>query len=103
MIAYLLSQHHDVWMFELLKRVTNKKHLWLRNNGSTLISALIDNAVFSLLAWVVFAANPIGFGPLVFTYILGTYWLRVLVALLDTPFCYLARYCLPGRTGLATA
>ncbi len=93
MIAYLLSQFHDIWLFRLLSRLTHQRHLWLRNNASTWISALIDNTVFSVLAWVVFAADPIAWQPLVFTYILGTYWLRVVVAALDTPFVYMARLC----------
>jgi len=94
MAAYLLSQHHDIWLFSLISRLAGKRYLWLRNNASTWLSALIDNAVFSLLAWVVFAPEPVGWQALVFTYILGTYLLRILVAALDTPFVYLARYCL---------
>lgn len=92
MAAYLISQYHDIWLYGLLRRLTAGRHLWLRNNASTWISALIDNTVFSVLAWVVFAPEPLGFSTLVFTYILGTYLLRVAVALLDTPFVYLSRY-----------
>ncbi len=99
MAAYLLSQYHDIWLYGVLSRITNKRHLWLRNNASTWISGLIDNTVFSVLAWVVFAAEPIGWQPLIFTFILGTYVLRVLVALLDTPFVYLARWCRPVPVG----
>jgi len=95
MTAYLISQHHDVWLFGLLRRVTGGRYLWLRNNASTLVSALIDNVIFSLLAWVVFAPQPVGWHALIFTYILGTYGLRVLVALLDTPFVYLAGRAVP--------
>ncbi len=91
MIAYFTSQFHDIWLFRLLSRMTGGRHLWFRNNASTWISALIDNTIFSVLAWVVFAADPIGLGPLVFTFILGTYLLRIIVAALDTPFVYLAR------------
>ncbi len=95
MAAYLLSQYHDIWLYQALSRLTGKRHLWLRNNASTWISGLIDNTVFSVLAWVVFAADPIGWQPLIFTFILGTYLLRVAVALLDTPFVYAARWCVP--------
>ncbi len=90
MTAYLVSQFHDIWLYRLIGRVTDGRFLWLRNNASTMVSALIDNTVFSVLAWVVFAPEPIGWQPLVFTYILGTWVLRVLVAALDTPFLYLA-------------
>jgi uncharacterized integral membrane protein (TIGR00697 family) len=91
MTAYLVSQFHDVWMFALLRRLTGGRFLWLRNNASTMISALIDNIVFSVLAWVVLAPEPLAWEPLIFTYILGTYVLRLAVAALDTPFVYLAR------------
>ena len=92
MIAYLVAQLVDVQLFHFWKRLTDGRHLWLRNNASTLISGLIDNTVFSVLAWVVFAPEPIGWQPLIFTFILGTYVLRMVVAVLDTPFVYLARW-----------
>ncbi len=95
MAAYLISQTHDIWLYRVIGRRTGRRLLWLRNNASTMVSALIDNTVFSVLAWVVFAPQPIGLHALVFTYILGTYLLRVAVAALDTPFMYLAARCLP--------
>ena len=89
--AYLLSQFNDIWIFSRLRRATGGRYLWLRNNLSTWISALIDNAVFSVLAFVLFTADPVPWKPLLFTYILGTYGLRVAVALLDSPIVYLAK------------
>lgn len=91
LIAYLLSQFNDIWVFSRLRTATGGKYLWLRNNLSTWISALIDSAVFSVLAFVVFAAEPVPWKPLLFTYILGTYGLRVVVAVLDSPVVYLAK------------
>lgn len=91
MSAYLVSQLHDVWFFDRLKRASRGRYLWLRNNLSTLVSALIDNLVFSVLAWIVFAVEPLPWKTVLLVYVLGTYWLRVLVALLDTPVIYLAR------------
>lgn len=91
MTAYLVSQTHDVWAYELLRRMTGGRALWLRNNASTMVSSLIDNTVFSVLAWVVLAPQPVGWEALIFTYILGTYLLRVVIALLDTPVIYLSR------------
>ncbi len=95
MIAYLASQYHDIWLFSLLKRTTGGRFLWLRNNASTAISAMIDNVIFSVLAWVVFAETAVPWEAVIFTYILGTYWLRLVVALFDTPIIYLARLTLP--------
>ncbi len=91
MAAYLISQFHDVWLFGVIRRLTQGRYLWLRNTLSTGISSLIDNIVFSVLAWVVFADEPMAAGTLIVTYILGTYVLRLGVAVLDTPFVYLAR------------
>lgn len=89
--AYLVSQFNDIWIFSRLRAATKGRYLWLRNNASTWISALVDNAVFSVLAFVVFAADPVPWKPLLFTYILGTYGLRVAVAVLDSPIIYLAK------------
>jgi uncharacterized integral membrane protein (TIGR00697 family) len=98
--AYLVSQFNDIWIFGRIRAATRGRFLWLRNNASTWISALVDNTVFSVLAFVVLAPEPVSWKPLIFTYILGTYGLRVTVALLDSPIVYLAR---PRRRALATA
>lgn len=87
-VAFTLSQSHDVWAFELWKRITGGKMLWLRNNASTMVSQLIDTIVFMLIAfWRVGDHFTLG-------YVLGSmvppyYLLKVLMALLDTPFVYL--------------
>ncbi|MEM8914805.1 MAG: queuosine precursor transporter [Pseudomonadota bacterium] len=91
MTAYLISQFHDIWLYRLVGRLTGGRHLWLRNNVSTVISAVIDNTVFSLLAWIVLAPEPLALKTVIMTYILGTLVLRLIVALLDTPFLYAAR------------
>lgn len=98
MIAYLLSQYFDVWFYKKLLDITNKKFLWLRNNLSTICSALLDNTIFSIFAWIIFNPNPLDFNTVLFTFILGTYILRLIIALFDTPFIYLAKYFLPNRT-----
>tara|TARA_Y100001960_G_scaffold318083_1_gene387306 strand:+ start:1271 stop:1687 length:417 start_codon:yes stop_codon:yes gene_type:complete len=91
MIAYLFSQFFDVWFFEKISFLTKGKFLWLRNNFSTMISSFLDNIIFSLFAWIIFNPNPLDFYTVFFTYILGTYFLRILVAIFDTPFIYLAK------------
>ncbi len=95
-VAYLISQLSDVSIFSALRRRTAGKHLWFRNNLSTLISALIDNTVFSSLAFFVlprfvFGTEYVQVSTLIFTYILGTYAFRVFAALFDTPFMYVAK------------
>lgn len=90
LIAFLSSQLIDVRIFSGMKKLTKGRYLWLRNNVSMMVSALLDNAIFSVFAWVIFAKTPMSWEILVFTYILGTYWIRVAVALLGTPLMYLA-------------
>ena len=63
MIAYLISQYHDIWLYSLIRRMTGGRRLWLRNTLSTSVSALLDNVVFSVLAWVVFARPAHGVAP----------------------------------------
>ena len=98
MIAYLISQFFDVWFYKRLLEFTNKKFLWLRNNLSTMISALLDNTIFSVFAWIIFNPNPLDFNTVLFTFILGTYVLRLIIAIFDTPFIYLAKFFLLNKT-----
>ena len=91
MIAYLLSQYFDVWIYDKIKRITSNQFLWLRNNVSTILSSLVDNTVFSILAWIILNPNPESFYNVIMIYIFGTYILRVLIALIDTPFIYLSK------------
>ena len=95
MIAYLISQYFDIWFFNYLKTISSKKLLWLRNNVSTTVSSLIDNTIFSIFAWIILNPNPFPLSDVIMTFILGVYLLRVFIALLDTPFIYLAKYFIP--------
>jgi uncharacterized integral membrane protein (TIGR00697 family) len=93
MCAFIVSQLGDITIYSWIRGKTGDKHLWLRTNVSTLISALVDSIVFSVLAWKVFkAGGDMTWDTVIFTYILGTYALRVVVSIIDTPFMYLARY-----------
>lgn len=88
MIAYLISQNLDVWLFHRIKEKTGGKYLWLRNNGSTWVSQAIDSITFTLIAfWGVF--------PDIWQIILFTYIIKIIVAAIDTPFLYLSKRLLP--------
>lgn len=86
--AYLISQFHDIWMYGLIKsKLPAERFIWIRNNGSTMISQLIDTCVFSFVAfWGVFPWDV--FWQIFWT----TYLLKWLVAAADTPFIYIASY-----------
>ena len=84
MIAYLVSQNHDVWAFHWWKKKTGGRHLWLRNNMSTVVSQLMDSALFIFIAFVgIYPLAVIG------TMIASQYMVKLLIALFDTPFCYI--------------
>ena len=84
MIAYLISQNHDVWAFHWWKQKTSGKHLWMRNNFSTITSQLIDSVLFISIAFMgIYPLKTIG------VMIFSQYLIKVGIALLDTPFCYI--------------
>ncbi len=83
-VAYLISQHHDVWAFWKWREITKGRWLWLRNNASTMVSQLIDTSVFTTIAF--YGTVPLN----VLLNMIFSMWLfKVLVAALDTPFVYL--------------
>lgn len=49
MLAYMAAQFCDVWVFHFWKSLTKGRHLWLRNNGSTLVSQLVDTVAVILI------------------------------------------------------
>ena len=90
--VYAISQKFDVWLYhvwwELTERKTGdgRKFLWLRNNGSTLISQLVNAALFNVLAfWGMYET------PVLLSIILSSYVIYIFTSLMDTPFVYLAR------------
>jgi len=92
MLAYLAAQYCDVYLFHLLKRLTKGKHLWLRNNGSTLVSQGVDSfTVISITFGAAFLAGSISFSTML-TLMGSNYLFKLVVALLDTPFFYLGVY-----------
>ncbi len=91
LIAYATGQLNDIWIFATLSRLTRGKFLWFRSFLATLIGAFLDNLIFSVLAWIVFSPHPLSWRTVFLTYVLGTYILRVFVAIVGVPFIYLAR------------
>jgi len=86
LLAYLISQHHDVWAYHLWKnKFPGIKKIWLRNNLSTMISQLLDSLIFTFVAFYgTFELKILG------EIFITTYVLKWIVALADTPFIYWA-------------
>jgi uncharacterized integral membrane protein (TIGR00697 family) len=86
LLAYLISQRFDVWIFHIIKRKTHGRHLWLRNNVSTMLSQAIDTVIYGVIVWwgVVDFETAMQLA-------LAKYFFKIIIALVDTPFIYLAR------------
>ncbi len=91
MIAYLTAQFVDVQVFHMLKKLTRGKALWLRNNGSTLTSQMVDSIAVILITYSFSDAIHIKPGETVahglIILILSNYMFKMVSALIDTiPF-----------------
>ena len=86
LMAYLLSQSFDVWIYHLIKEATHGKYLWLRNTGSTLLSQAVDTLIYGLVVWwgIVELQTALQLAG-------AKYIFKFLIAILDTPFIYAAR------------
>jgi len=84
MLAYLVSQHFDVAAFHFWRHVTGGRYLWLRNNASTIFSQALDTSIFITVAFW-------GLVPLevIWNLMLTQFLIKIGIAVLDTPFCYL--------------
>lgn len=90
-IAYFISQFLDIKLFAKIKeRMPQDKYLWVRNNGSTLVSQLVDTIIFVPIAFL-------GLYPfeVVVSIFITTYLFKVLVAFADTPFIYIMKKIKP--------
>ena len=86
-VAFGISQTHDLWAFNFWKQKTKGKYLWLRNNASTVVSQLLDTTLFMFIAF--YHMTPKFTTQFVVSLIIPYWLLKVLVAALDTPICYL--------------
>jgi len=97
MVAYLTAQLIDVKIFHFWKRLTKGKHLWLRNNASTMFSQLVDTSVILI---ILCTAGVIEWERFFGLWIMG--WLfKVFVALIDTPIIYGIIHLLKGKIDIA--
>lgn len=84
LVAYLLSQYIDIWLFLFLKKLFMGKGLLARSFLSSAFSGFIDNGIFSILAFWVFGDIP--FQKVWYSYIWGTYPQRLVMILLSSMF-----------------
>lgn len=90
LVAYLISQYHDIMVYHYLGQRTSGRFLWLRNNISTLVSQALDTLFFTAIAF--YGVFPMDMLAEIF---ITTYVIKVAIALIDTPFLYLAVHIAP--------
>ena len=102
--VYAISQFFDVWLYHKWWAFTEKRFgdrrrfLWLRNNGSTLISQIVNTLLFTLFAfWGTYDGATLG------SIFLSSYVIFIFTSLLDTPFVYWARRISDRRKAAAKA
>lgn len=98
MCAYLVAQFVDIRLFHFWKRLTRGKHLWLRNNASTVLSQLLDSL---LVVIVLFAGRQDA--AWMAKVVLDLWLFKALVALMDTPLFYAGTLGLERYLGVRRA
>lgn len=99
MTAYLVAQLFDVRLYHFWWRVTKGRHMWIRNNGSTMISQLVDTIIVNSI----FLKFAYGLGwEAILEIIAAVYLCKVVMAVCDTPLIYLGRAVVSRYLGLET-
>lgn len=93
--AFLIGQLLDIFMFNLLKRLTHNKLLWLRATGSTVASQLVDTVVVQVIAFSSFLTMQN-----VWKVVATAYVLKLIIAILLTPLIYLGHSIVEKNLGL---
>lgn len=92
LVVYAIAQVFDVWLYHAWWKLSTRKSgdshrfLWLRNNGSTLVSQLLNSVLYTALAfWGTYDV------PTLISIVLSSYVIFIVTSLADTPIVYLAR------------
>jgi len=103
MLAYLFAQYIDVRLYHFWKKLTNGKHLWLRNNASTMFSQFIDTfIVLALLFYFNVITAPESYTQMQFflKLLMNGFLFKVFFAAFDTPIIYGLTYIIRKKLGL---
>lgn len=82
--AVVVSQLLDIYVFNVIRSLTGERMLWVRNNGSTLVSQAVDTLIFYMIAFYGLVSTEALISLLV-----GNYLLKIVLSILDTPLVYL--------------
>ena len=92
-LGYIISQRFDVWLYHKWWNLTaqktgdSKRFLWLRNNGSTLVSQIVNTIIFNTVAfWGTYNFKTF------ISIMISSYVIYIFTSLFDTPIVYIARW-----------
>lgn len=86
-IAYIVAQYSDIWLFQYIKKLTKDKHLWLRNNLSTVIAQLMDTLIIAFVGfWGILPKEQF------LLIIVGWWGVKMLLSICNIPIIYLLVY-----------
>jgi len=93
LVVYIIAQKFDVWAYHKWWALTERlcgdkrKYLWVRNNGSTLVSQLLNTFLFTTFAfWGTYDVKTI------MSIVWSSYIIFIVTSVADTPAVYAARY-----------
>ena len=95
MTAYLCAQLIDVRIYHFWKEKTAGKHLWLRNNFSTVFSQLVDTTLVVCVLFLGIRSNSE-----ILQFILDGWLFKILCAFIDTPLLYASTSLIRKKLGL---
>ncbi|MBL6785075.1 MAG: queuosine precursor transporter [Rickettsiales bacterium] len=97
-ISFLICQILNVNLYHLLMKKTRGRHIWLRNNVSTIVSQIADTIIFVFLLYVFGNLNnDFNSSEAVISLIINTSIVKILIAIIDTPILYAAIYILKKK------
>lgn len=105
LIAFIIGQFVDVYVFHWVKKKTGEKLIWLRSTGSTLVSQLVDSFVVLFVAFYLLKKGQPGQWALNMVFAVGVvnYLYKCLAAILLTPVIYLVHKIIEVYLGHETA
>lgn len=89
LIAFIVAQFTDIFIFAKIREKLGKKALWLRNNASNIISQGLDTIVFITLAFYALDRSLAANFPFLVSIILPYWFLKCVMSVIETPLVYL--------------
>ena len=102
LVAFMIGQFLDVYIFQKLRKITGKNKIWLRATGSTLVSQFVDSFVVLYIAFYVFANPAWSFRQIIAVGIIN-YIYKFVVAIVLTPLLYVAHGIIDNYLGVEAA